>query len=267
MVVPVVFAFVLGLAVDGVSAMTTYNVNYTVNHLTQTTQIMTVDDEKVFIRTIPPHGYTTGADEYSVVHQFPGVATQIMFPAVSRSDDLYVLLNNGVLFRTQATRVYANFHVHKNRLIYGQLLTIAVDDFSIAAKIYVGAPIFRDKKLVSVVTCRYDDYTAGLALFPVSGVRPRGLVSGQYMFDDRVIVQELRAGNSVYGRQQLPYNSAKASVKNFALATVSNRQAYRDFPRSVCVFYDDNAITLTLVEGEFEMERVRFDGPLIVPQE
>ncbi|AUV65404.1 P26 [Alphabaculovirus myunipunctae] len=240
-----------------------YNVKFSVDHSKRTMRVVSVDNEDVLVKVVPPHGATNGADEYSLAHQFPGVVTQVMFPAVSRDDDLYVMLSNGVLMRTHATRVYANFHVHSNRFIYGQLLSFVVDDFSLAAKIYIGAPIFRNKKLVSVVTCRYDEYDEGVVVFPVSGVRPRRLVSGQYMFDDRVVVQELRENNSVYGRRQLPY----ASVKNFAIAADNNRNEHRDLPRIVGVFYNERDVTVTLSEGDFEIDRVRFDGPLIVPQE
>jgi hypothetical protein len=238
-----------------------FNVRYTINHLTQTIHVTNVDNNAVLIQPIAPHS-NVDDERYSGLHQFPGVTTQVLFPAIARTDVLHVLLNNGVLLRTQATRVYTNYHVHKQRLVYGQLLTFALDDFSLAAKIYVGAPIFRDNKLVSVVTCRYDDYTAGLALFPVSGIRPRGLISGQYMVDKRVEAQALTLGYSVYGRVQLPY----AEVKAFALTTSDDRQSYRNRERSANVFYNDDDVIITLTEGDFEIDRIRFDGPLIVPQ-
>ncbi|AIZ48696.1 p26b [Agrotis segetum nucleopolyhedrovirus B] len=179
----------------------------------------------------------------------------------------FVQLGNGVLYQTRASRVYTNFHTHKNRMIYGQLRTFAVDDFEIASQIYIGAPIYLNYKLVSVVTCRFDDYEAGLVMFPVTGIRSRGLVSGQFNIDDRVIVQELRPNMSVYGRQQLPYDSAHMSVKKFALSTNANRLAYRDLPRAVAVFHNEREITMALVEGEFEVDRLRFDGPLITAQQ
>ncbi|AIE47854.1 p26 [Peridroma alphabaculovirus] len=261
-----VLALVAAMAVSA-NTLSKHNVTYTVDEVRRTMRVNTVDGVPVTIEPIPPHSDTDGRDELSVLHQFPGVATQVVFPPLAPTDTLFVQLNNKALYRTRAAAVYTNFHTHKGRMVYGQLLTIVVDDLAVAGKIYVGAPIFRDRKLVSVVTCRMDDYDKGVALFPVTGIRPRGLVSGQFNFDDRVIVQELRPGMSVYGRQQLPYDSAHMSVKHFALATVANKQAYRDMPRAIAVFHNQREVTVALVEGEFEVDRVRFDGPLIVPQE
>lgn len=249
-----------------VAAMAAPNVQYTTDHDTRTIQVQTVDDNRVYIHVIPPNSDTNGDDKLSVLHQFPGVATSVLFPAISAEDVLFVQLSNGVLFSVRANRVYTNFHTHKNRMVYSQLLTFAVDDFDIANKIYIGAPIYHNYKLVSVITCRFDDYDAGLVLFPVTGIRPQGLISGQFHFDDRVQVEELRPNMSVYGRQQLPYNSAHMSVKQFALAANTNRQAYRDLPRTVVVFHSKKEISIALVEGEFEIDRVRFDGPLITAQ-
>ncbi|ACI28850.1 P26 [Agrotis ipsilon multiple nucleopolyhedrovirus] len=242
------------------------NVKYTVNHEARTMQVHTVDDRPVSIHVIPPNSETNGDDKLSVLHQFPGVATDVLFPAISADDVLFVQLSNGVLYQTRASRVYTNFHTHKGRMVYGQLRTFVLDDFEIASQIYIGAPIYLNHKLVSVVTCRFDDYEAGLVMFPVTGIRSRGLVSGQFNIDDRVIVQELRPNMSVYGRQQLPYDSAHMSVKQFALSTNANRQAYRDLPRAVAVFHNKREITMALVEGEFEVDRLRFDGPLITAQ-
>lgn len=248
-------------------AMAAPNVLYTVNDEARTIKVHTVDNSPVSVNVIAPGGNTNGDDRLSALHQFPGVATDVLFPAVSADDVLFVQLSNGVLFRTRATRVLVNFHTHKNRMIYGQLLSFEVDDFEVANKIYIGAPIYRNYKLVSVVTCRYDDFEAGLVLFPVTGIRPRGLVSGQFNFDGgNVLVQQLRPNMSVYGKQQLPYNSAHMSVKQFALTTSANKQAYRDLPRTIAVFHNQREITIALVEGEFEIDRVRFDGPLVVDQ-
>ncbi|QEI03490.1 P26-A [Spodoptera cosmioides nucleopolyhedrovirus] len=247
--------------------MAAFNVKYAIDHEARTMTVQSVDDKPVSIFVIPPNSDTNGDDKLTSLHQFPGVASSVVFPSISRDDDLFVELNNGILYKTQATRVYTNFHTHKNRMVYGQLLTFAIDEFDLANKIYVGAPIYRDGKLVSVVTCRFDDYDKGLVLFPVTGVRPAGLISGQMMVDDRVIVEKMKPDMSVYGRQQLPYRSAHMSVKQFALAVTVNRQLYRDLPRFAVVFHNDTDITITMVEGEFEMYRVRLDGPLITNQQ
>lgn len=259
-------SFLLVLICSASSTMAAFNVKYVVDHEARTMIVQSVDGRPVSIFVIPPNSDTNGDDKLTWLHQFPGVATSVAFPSISQNDDLLVQLNNGVLYKTRATRVYTNFHTHKNRMVYGQLLTFAVDEFDIANKIYVGAPIFRAGEMVSVVTCRFDDYEKGLVVFPVAGMRPAGLISGQMMFDDRVIVKKLKADMAVYGRQQLPYSSAHMSAKQFAMAATVNRQLYRDLPRYAVVFHNNTDITITMVEGEFEMYRVRLDGPLITNQ-
>ncbi|ACI47501.1 P26 [Spodoptera litura nucleopolyhedrovirus II] len=261
------FVLVLVAVCSASPTMAAFNTKYAIDHESRTMKVYSVDDRPVSIFVIPPNSDTNGDDKLTSLHQFPGVASSVVFPSISRDDDLFVELSNGVLYKTQATLVYTNFHTHKNRMVYGQLLTFAIDEFDIANKIYVGAPIYRDGKLVSVVTCRFDDYDKGLVLFPVTGVRPAGLISGQMMFDDRVIVERLKPNMAVYGRQQLPYRSAHMSAKQFALAATVNRQLYRDLPRYAVVFYNDTDITITMVEGEFEIHRVRLDGPLITNQQ
>ncbi|QAT90415.1 P26 [Spodoptera exempta nucleopolyhedrovirus] len=243
------------------------NVEYEIDHDKQIMQIKSVNDQAVSVVIIPPNG-NNDDDKLSMLHHFPGVATSVTFPPLSPDDALYVQLSNGVLYRVFADRVYTNFHTHKKRLIYGQLLAFTVDDFSIASKIYIGAPIYRNNVLVSVITCRYYDYDADLVMFPVTGVRPHGLVSGQIVYDnDHVFVEKLRADMSVYGRRQLPYQSAHMSVKHFALSTHMNREIYRNLPRSVMIFHNEKEVSVAVVEGEFEMFRVRLDGPLITNQE
>ncbi|AIU41249.1 p26-1 [Sucra jujuba nucleopolyhedrovirus] len=252
------------------------NVRYTIDHLTKTIDIHNVNDSNVNIVIVPPHSVASRREHnLDNFHQFPGVASDIVFSGVKKNDVIHVLLSNGVLYRTTSDRVYTNFHVDKHRMIYGQLPTFATDDFSLADKIYIGAPIFRNGKLASVITCRFDDYKNGLVLFPVSGVRTQDLVSGQIHFDESVFVKKLLPDMSVYGRKQLPYrqnndlqnHTSTLNVKRFALAATNNRQMYRDWPRSVVVFYNDRNIFISLVEGEFEINRVRFSGPLIEPQQ
>lgn len=249
------------------SNITKYNVHCSVDDTNKQMQVLQVDGKPVHIEVIPPNGETNGRDGLSLLHQFPGVASEVLFPPINDKDaHLYVLLNNGVLALVKPTKVYTNFHKHQGRFIYGQLRTFVIDDFSLADQIYIGAPIFMNKTLVSVVTCRYDDYDAGTVMFPVSGVRPNGLVSGQFHYDNNVLVSTLKPNMSVYGKHQMLYQSQFMSVKRFALTASANRLAYRDLPRSVAVFHNKKEIIITLTEGEFEIDRVRFDGPIVTPQ-
>ncbi|AOL56739.1 P26a [Chrysodeixis includens nucleopolyhedrovirus] len=256
-----------------VTTKSKFNVEYSVDENEKKIRVVAVDGKTVRIETVRPHSDTndikTADDQLplSALHHFPGAVSEIVFPAIDNSNDsLMVLLNDGILLKVEPTHIYTNFHKHDNRLIYGQLRTFAVDDLWIAEKIYIGAPIFFNNRLVSVVTCRYDDYDAGIVLFPVSGIRPKGLVSGQINYDSNVYVNSLRNGMSVYGKRQMAYSSPYMSVKKFALSTAANRLTYRDLPRNVAIFHNKKEITISLVEGEYEITRIRLDGPLIVPE-
>ncbi|ADB84463.1 p26-a [Apocheima cinerarium nucleopolyhedrovirus] len=249
---------------------TIYNVDYVIDEATKTIKIVSVDKQPSNIIIVTPNGHTNRHEQYDVMHHYPGVVSDVILPGVPNERSImHVLLNDGTLVRAVGEHVYTNFHTHKERMIYGQLRTFALDDFSLADKIYLGAPVFVDKKLVSVITCRYDDYTNGLVMYPVTGTRSKGLISGQINYDDKVIVNVLRPSMSVYGRNQLPYSPDSinaVSIKRLAISVSNNRQIYRDLPRSVVVFHNENDIFINLVEGDFEIEKIRFDGPMVVPQ-
>ncbi|AHH82597.1 P26 [Buzura suppressaria nucleopolyhedrovirus] len=240
------------------------NVHYIVDEFNKSIKITHVNGVEVTVQIIPPHGELS-TREFDSMHQFPGVATDLLLTgAPSDKAILHVLMKDGNLLRTTANRVFSNFHVYRHRMVYGQLYTFVTDDFGEAEKIYLGAPIFYNNKLVSVVTCRFDDYERGLVYFPVTGVRHDRLISGQLHFDDNIVkVTRLQPGMSVYGRNQLPYS---LGVKQLAMSAYNNRQMYRDWPRTVFVYYNESDIIISLVEGEFEISRVRFQGPLVEPQ-
>ncbi|QHB21712.1 P26-1 [Artaxa digramma nucleopolyhedrovirus] len=284
-------------ASTGVDTRTVYGVRYKIDYDRRIIDVLSVNNKSCSVEVIAPNGRSSGrGGDLDLAHHFPGaIVTDIVFDvsAVNSHTVLHVLLDNGSLLRVVPDRVYTNFHTHNWRMVYGQLRTFAVDDFTLANRIYIGAPIFLNGKLVSVVTCRYDEYDLSLAMFPVSGIRSPGLVSGQIHFDDEVIVKNLRVGMSVYGKMQLPYNNAQVdnddnkitndanfdddddddqngglalNAKRFAISATNNRRMYRNLPRTVAVFHDRDQVSIGLVEGEFEINRVRFDGPLIVPQ-
>ncbi|ACO53501.1 P26-1 [Euproctis pseudoconspersa nucleopolyhedrovirus] len=254
-----------------------YDVKYTVNRNNRIVDVISVNNKPLSVEIVAANGQSSGQKRLDLAHHFPGVIVDgLVFDTGVGFDArtvLQVLLDNGTLLRVVPDRVYTNFHTHNRRMVYGQLRTFALRNFAAADQIYIGAPIFLDGKLVSVVTCRFDDYDNGVVLFPVSAVRAPGLMSGQIHFDDKVIVEKLRPGMSIYGRVQLPYNaqndSADSSIlnlKRFAVSASDNRLMYRNLPRTIVVFHDRKQISIGLVEGEFEIDRVRLDGPLIVPQ-
>ncbi|AGR56774.1 p26-a [Hemileuca sp. nucleopolyhedrovirus] len=247
-----------------------YNINYRVDHETKTMKIVKVNEIAADIRVFPPNGFTNFHEQLDIMYHYPGVASNVVLTGVPTSNGvvLQVLLDDGLLLRVVPERVYVNFHVHKQRLIYGQLYTFALDDFALAAKIYTGAPIFHGDKLVSVITCRYDEYNESLVVYPVTGARASGLVSGEINFDDKVVVSEWEEGadSKIYGRTQL-LGSSPTNAQRFVMSSRNNRQMYRDWPRTAIVFHNRRDVSIGLVEGEFEISRVVFEGPLIVPQD
>ncbi|AAR28784.1 p26 [Leucania separata nucleopolyhedrovirus] len=208
----------------------------------------------------------TDDDELDRLHHFPGVASTIVFPFVEIDQILYVMLSDLTLQRVHIVNddhePLFNFHVYKNRVVYGQLRSFEAPDRNVANKIYVGAPIFSDaskRNVVSVVTarCALPDLR-----FPVSGVRSEGLVSGQIEIDGEYVIQRQRtADTSVYGRKVATY----ADIKKFAIDCNVNKSAHRNEPRAFIVTEGDgnNTITIALVENQFEIFRVRMSGSLV----
>uniref|UniRef100_A0A0M3WR28 p26-1 n=1 Tax=Perigonia lusca single nucleopolyhedrovirus TaxID=1675865 RepID=A0A0M3WR28_9ABAC len=248
-----------------------YEVEYSIDEINKRVNVIKHKGSSVHIEVFEPNGVSNGHEYLDTMHHFPGVASTVVFDGAYGGNDaiLHVLLNDGTLARFTPSRVYTNFHSHKNRLVYGQMHSFVVDDYELANRIYLGAPIFQNRKLISVVSCRYDEYDDGIAVFPISAVRSAGLVSGQIEYDSRVIVHNFEPGMSVYGKKQLPYEStvpSMLSLKRFAINAHNNRRAYRDLPRAINVFHNRQNIVLTVTEGEFEMSRVRMDGPLVRPQ-
>ncbi|AXU41465.1 P26 [Alphabaculovirus altermyunipunctae] len=203
-------------------------------------------------------------DELDRLHHFPGVATTLVFPFVDTDQVLYVLLSDLTLERVHiiddAHEPLFNFHVHKNRVVYGQLRSFEAPDRNVASKIYVGAPIFNDasrSEIVSVVTarCALPDLR-----FPVTGVRSNGLVSGQVEIDGEYVIQkQITANTSVYGRMISTYDE----IKKFAINCNKNKGLYRNEPRAFVVTEGNNTITIALVENQFEIFRVRMNGSLV----
>lgn len=262
-----------------------YNVKCSVNHKSKAVTVHAVNNKSVDIVIASPGEQLTRPSmsnfqpsrqqtiDLHLMYHFPGVASNIIFPPVDRDDRVVVLMSNGALMRAALTHVIANFHTHDGRMVYGQLRSIAITDYSIAEKIYIGAPIFKNGHMVSVVTCRHDDFDAGVVLFPVTGARSKGLISGHVNFDDNdngggnggeISVRKLGTDVTIYGTTQLPFVSVSpVNGRKFALAIDRNRSNYRNLPRRVVVFHNATDVSISLVEGQFEIERIHFDGPLV----
>ncbi|AUF81557.1 p26 [Malacosoma neustria nucleopolyhedrovirus] len=258
-----------------------YNVKCSVDHDSKTVTVFAVNNKSVDIVIAPPGKELTRSSSpistmqhhqhrlnLHLMHHFPGVASTVFFPSLDKDDRVVVLMSNGALMRATLSHVVANFHTHDRRMVYGQLRSIAITDYSVAEKIYVGAPIFKNGHMVSVVTCRHDDFNSGVVQFPVTGARSEGLILGHVSFDNdednNVAVHKLDANVTIYGTTQLPYVSVSpVNGKKFALIVDRNRSNYRDLPRKVVVFHNDTDVLISLVEGQFEMQRIHFDGPLV----
>lgn len=233
-----------------------------VDHFAHTMRVHSVGAETVVVHVIPPGDRRTAArrDDLDALHHFPRVATSVIFPAVTIGQLLYVMLSDTTLEPVTVDdhdEPLFNFHVHKHRMVYGQLRTFTVVDDSVADKIYLGAPIYDEsrKLLVSVVTTlRRPDRR-----YPITGIRAHDTVSGQLDFDDELVIQRMAPGMSLYGRRVLPYDQ----IKRHALECEAKRETFRNKPRAAVVTHGSGAnIVITLVEGEFEMFRVRMNGSL-----
>lgn len=259
------------LLVTGVTSYRVINdVTFTIDERAKYINVSNVNGIPADIHLIPANGQSNGWETLDILHHYPGVATNIPFGPVHKNSTLNVVLSNGAMLRVYANLVYTNFHSHKNRMIYGQLSAFAVKDMELANSIYMGAPIYYDNKFVSVVTCRYDDYNNKASIFAVSAPSSSGLVSGHINYDDTFIhMHDLHANMSVYGKKQLPYTSVPTyapNIKRYALSINSNKNLYRDSPRAISIFHNNQKIIITLTENEFEITRVSFDGPLIQMQ-
>ncbi|ABI35702.1 p26-a [Ectropis obliqua nucleopolyhedrovirus] len=254
---------------------TMYSTEYIIDHNARRVDVFKNNNENVSVHVIGAQGCTTGNENFDVLHHYPGVATDVVFTSAVKHTVLHVLLSDGILLRVTPTHTFTNFHSHKQRIIYGQLNTFSIDDFSLANKIYTGAPIFSNGKLVSVITARSDDFDKGLVYYPVTGARVPNLISGQIQYDNNagpIKVEKFDSTMHIYGKKQLPVRSIDGydnvlNIRRFYMSAMANRQMYRDWPRSISIFHDSNFVSIGLVEGEFQILQIEFEGPLIAADE
>ncbi|AKC91740.1 p26 [Lambdina fiscellaria nucleopolyhedrovirus] len=158
-------------------------------------------------------------------------------------------------------------------MVIGHVHAFATADALIVNGVFVGAPVFRGNELISVVTQVFlNPRDKTQTIFVIANERSPRFVAGRYDYDDdgAITVQQLRANMSVYGRRQFPFqnNSPDSSTQLFGAqqynaAANSNKNYYRNKPRSVYVFHNAHTVHVTLVEGEFEINNLTFDGPLL----
>ncbi|AOT85490.1 p26 [Cyclophragma undans nucleopolyhedrovirus] len=243
-----------------------HGVDYETRHAAQRIEIKRVDGVDVFIRVFNPgqEVFDEALDDY---HQFPGVATSIVFKQPSLRSEASVMLNDGTLHSAFINEVCFNFHVCNKRFVFGTVSAMQINR-RVRDKLYTGSPIFQDNKLISAVTgfhyINEDHY-----LMAVTGVRESTLVSGHLTAANGVRVEKRLPNMSIYGARQLPYDRIKA----FILETQQKRQQQQQqqqqttvlsLSTDVCViFYDDTEVRITYSNNGCETLHLRLPGVLM----
>lgn len=217
------------------------------------TDTLQMEDRNVFIKVFTP-GQEIFDETLNQYHQFPGVATSIVFPQMSMGDTVNVFTTNGG-YSGKLTATCFNYHVCNNRFVFGNVPALEVPD-DVREYLHIGAPITCADRLVSVVTALFKR-ADGVWLVPVTGIRESGQVSGHAHVRNGVRAERLRDGRSVYGPIQLPYRQIKAHA-------LSQTSPPTDASESCVLFYNDSEVRITFNKGDFELMHWRLPGPFVV---
>ncbi|ABM05420.1 P26 [Maruca vitrata nucleopolyhedrovirus] len=234
--------------------MELYNIKYAIDP-TNKIVIEQVDNVNVFVRTLEP-GQEVFNETLSQYHQFPGVISSIIFPQVELNDEISVLTDDGSLLKLKLECTGFNFHVCNKRFVFGNL-PAAVVNCETKQKLRIGAPIFANEKLISVVTA-FHHVCENEWLLPVTGIREMSQMSGHMKAPNGVRVEKWRPGTSVYGTVQLPYDK----IKQYAL---EQENKMPNTLESCVIFFKDSEVRITYNKGEYEIMQLRVPGPLIQP--
>nr|ALR70774.1 p26 [Anticarsia gemmatalis multiple nucleopolyhedrovirus]ALR70932.1 p26 [Anticarsia gemmatalis multiple nucleopolyhedrovirus]ALR71089.1 p26 [Anticarsia gemmatalis multiple nucleopolyhedrovirus] len=211
-----------------------------------------IGDRDVFVRVFEP-GQEVFDETLDQYHQFPGVATDVVFPQLTTGATVSVHTAIGP-YSGPLTVSCFNYHVCNKRFVFGVMPALEVPA-DVHPHLRLGAPILCGEQLVSVVTAVYER-ADGVWLVPVTGVREAHQVSGHARVCNGVRAERLRDGRSVYGTVQLPYNEVKA----YAL---SQSTPAADARESCALFYNDSEVRITFSKGEFEQMHWRLPGPFV----
>ncbi|AAQ91703.1 unknown [Choristoneura fumiferana DEF multiple nucleopolyhedrovirus] len=211
-----------------------------------------IGDRDVFVRVFEP-GQEVFDDSLNQYHQFPGVATDVVFPQLATGATVSVHTAAGA-YTGSLTASCFNYHVCNKRFVFGVLQALEVPA-DVRPHLRLGAPILCDDQLVSVVTAVHKR-ADGVWLVPVTGVRGAHQVSGHARVRNGVRAERLCAGRSVYGTVQLPYDELKA----YAL---SQSTPPADAQESCALFYNDSEVRITFNKGDFEQMHWRLPGPFV----
>jgi hypothetical protein len=213
-----------------------------------------IGDKQVFVRVFEP-GQEVFDDTLNQYHQFPGVATEIVFPQLSMGSVVNVHTATGTYSGTLTDTCF-NYHVCNQRFVFGTLPALKVPD-DVRPHLRVGAPITSaDHRLVSVVTAVHK-CADGSWLVPVTGVREPSLVSGHVYVRNGVHIEHWRTGHSIYGTLQLPYTELKAHA-------LAQKPPPADALDSCMLFYNESEVRITINKGDFELQHWRMPGPCII---
>lgn len=238
--------------------MEVFNVKYETDYVNKKITVKQIDEQDVFVHIFEP-GQEMFDEILSQYHQFPGVATSVIFPQLNLCTEVYVLTIKNALQKYKIDRTVFNFHICNKRFVFGNLPAILVNQRDIEENLCIGAPIFIGDKLVSVITAFHrvndDEF-----LIPVTGIREPTLVSAHLKVSNGVRVEKLLTNMSVYGTKQLPYNK----IKQYALEQ-ETKMPPANALETCMLFYKSTEIHITLNKNDYEMMHIRMPGPLVQP--
>ncbi|AGA16284.1 p26 protein [Thysanoplusia orichalcea nucleopolyhedrovirus] len=230
-----------------------YNVKCTTD--SKKMEIKQIDDVDAFVQVIEP-GQEVFNETFNEYHQFPGVVSSIVFPQLALDTIVNILTEDGSLHTAKLNHTCFNFHVCNKRFVFGNL-PAAIVNGETKRKLRIGAPIFANETLVSVVTAfhRIDENEW---MLPVTGIREATQFSGHMKVLNGVCVEKWRPNMSVYGTVQLPYDKIKQHAVEQKLPPMSA-------PESCVLFYKESEIRITFNRGDYEIIHFRLPGPLVQP--
>jgi Nucleopolyhedrovirus p26 protein len=234
-----------------------YNVFYKIDHDKKLVKLLKIDNKVAFIRIFSP-GQEVYDEDLNVYHQFPGVAVSTIFPPLEINSSVDVLLNDNTLFNCKADRISLNYHICNRRLILGVLVTVhIINNKDVIDKLYLGAPIFKDNKLISIITA-LDHIKNDEVLIPITGIRNESQISADLTVNHGLPMEKLLPNMSVYANKQLPYKEIKQYIihQNNIPLPQNAKENYK-------LFYNNSEVRLTYNKGEKQIQHWRMPGPLI----
>lgn len=248
-----VFVLFTPFSVPLTNKMQVYNVEIETDYSNNSMLVTKVNGENAFVKIFKP-GQEINDEILNRYHQFPGIATSILFPQLHLHRNVQLLTSDHRLHDAELESVCFNFHVCNKRFVFGTLPAVIVDKRFV--NLYVGAPIFFNEKIVSIVTTLHE-ISNDRWLVPVTGIREASLFSGHVKTNNGVRLEKWLPNTSIYGTKQLPY----AEIKQYALE--QEKTVIADAEKSCVIFYKESEIRITWNQGEHELMHIRMTGPFV----